>query len=62
MIEVKSGFGSIAILLSDIFDQCKWDPDQKILKSEHLSFCRDVRCLGKIASLIYVKVGWNTFK
>ena len=62
IIEVKSGFGGIAILLSDIFDECKWDFNQKILKSEHLSLCRDVRCLGKIALLTYVKVGWNTFK
>ena len=49
-------------LKSVIFDKCKWNPDQKILKSEHLSLCRDVRCLGKIALLLYIKVGWNTFK
>ena len=62
ILEVKSGFGGIALLNSKTFHQCYWDINQMKIKSEHLSFCNEVLKFGKIALLTYVKVGWNTFK
>lgn len=62
IIYVKSAFGGIAVLKSDIFKECFWNNKQQVLMSEHYSFCKEVLKYGNIIILKKVKVGWNIFK
>ena len=47
-VEIKSGFGGLAMLKSKVFDKVKWSAD---LHSEHVNFCYDVGNYGKILAV-----------
>ncbi len=47
-VEVKSAFGGLALIKSDVFDLVKWSAD---VHSEHVNFCYDVGQYGKILAI-----------
>lgn len=47
-VEVKSGFGGLALIRSSAFNQVQWSAD---LHSEHVNFCYDLGNFGKILAV-----------
>ena len=56
IVEVHSAFGGLAVFRTSAFMQSEWDPLQSTLKSEHYSFCRNIRKHGKIVILTNIRV------